>query len=126
MTRYLQRTTEGGVAVLTLARPPVNALNFDVYGELLASVSDLAADRSVRVMVLRTEQGARAFSAGADIKEFERLFDPVQAQAFFTLAHEVTNAIEGLDIITVVAIDGPALGGGAELALSFDLRVAGE
>jgi enoyl-CoA hydratase/carnithine racemase len=119
---FLRRDTHGAVAVLTLDRPPVNALNFAMYEALLAALDEIERDRSVRVLVLTTAPGMRLFSAGADIKEFDRLFAG-ESMRFWRIAHEVPNRIEALPIVTIAAVDGAVLGGGAELVLAFDLRV---
>ncbi|RWI88924.1 enoyl-CoA hydratase/isomerase family protein [Mesorhizobium sp.] len=119
----VHQRVEDAVCVLTLDRPPVNALNRDFYAEFLSLLAEIASNDNIRVVVLEAAPGLRAFSAGADIKEFERLFDPETAREFFSLAHEVPNAVESLEKITIAAVDGPALGGGAELLLSFDFRI---
>lgn len=125
-TDPISRRNEGPVCVLTLDRPPVNALNLDLYRRLLAILDEIAADTAIRVVVLTAAPGARAFSAGADIKEFERLFDPAEAEIFFHFANEAPTRFEALDKITIAAVEGAALGGGAELLLGFDFRVLGE
>jgi enoyl-CoA hydratase/carnithine racemase len=116
---------DGPVCVLTLDRPPVNALSYDVYVELRGHLAAVAADPNIRVLVVEASPALRAFSAGADIKEFERLFDPVTADQFFSIAHEVPERLERLEKITIAAVEGVALGGGAELLLSFDFRIFG-
>lgn len=116
---------DGPVCVLTLDRPPVNALSYEVYAVLREQLADIAADSAIRVLVVDASAELRAFSAGADIKEFEQLFDPVTAERFFSIAHEVPEAVERLDKVTIAAVEGAALGGGAELLLSFDFRIFG-
>jgi len=123
---YMHLTREGAVGVLTLDRPPVNALSHDVYVALGEQLDIVAADPSLRVLVVTSNPDLRAFSAGADIKEFERLFDPVTARQFFDIAHEIPDRLERLEKVTIAAVEGAALGGGAELLLSFDFRIFGE
>jgi enoyl-CoA hydratase/carnithine racemase len=123
---HMHMSRQGAVGVLTLDRPPVNALSHDVYVALREQIDVVATDSSIRVLVLASSPALRAFSAGADIKEFERLFDPVTARQFFEIAHEVPERLERLDKVTIAAVEGAALGGGAELLLSFDFRIFGE
>jgi enoyl-CoA hydratase len=119
-------STQGPVAVLTMDRPPVNALNDAMYLALSRELDRLETRSDVRVVILTAGRGLRVFSAGADIKDFERLFDHGESYRFCRLAHEVNNRFERLPQITIAAIDGAALGGGAELVLAFDLRVSSQ
>ncbi len=111
------------VAVLTLDNPPVNALSTRVYAELEARIAALEADEDVRVVVLAAG-GTRAFSAGADIREFERFFAPGEGYNMAVRILRLLSRLEALPKITIAAIDAPALGGGCELILACDLRVA--
>jgi len=120
----IEREAYGPVALLTMNRPPVNALDETLYRAFADRLDELEQDRAVRVVVLAAAKGLRAFSAGADIKDFERLFEPGEGYRFCRLAHEVNNRFEALPQVTIAAIDGAVLGGGAELVLAFDLRVA--
>jgi len=114
-----------GVAVLTLNRPEaLNALDSSLLRELRARLHRLADDPEVRVVIL-TGAGDRAFSAGADVREM-RGKDPWQAREFSRLGHEVTLAIERMDKPVIAAINGVALGGGCELAIACDIRVAAD
>ena len=115
---------EDKLAVLTMDRPPVNALDEVMYEALSRRLDELEGRKDIRVVILAAAKGLRAFSAGADIKDFERLFDPGESYRFCRLAHEVNNRFERLSQITLAAIDGAVLGGGAELVLAFDIRVA--
>lgn len=115
--------TNGAVARITINRPDaLNALNRGLLRELGAAVEALAGNSSVRIMVL-TGAGEKAFVAGADIKEMEAL-DARGAEEFAQLGHQVMNAIHRAEIISVAAINGFALGGGLELALACDFRIA--
>ncbi len=112
---------EGTVAVLTLSRPAtLNAIDTAVLLELERLVANLEADRSLRTMVL-TGNG-RAFVAGGDVRQMRDL--PVaEGRDFVETGHRVLDRIAASRLVSIAAINGFALGGGAELALACDLRV---
>ena len=115
---------DGPVAIVTLNRPKaLNALNEALLGEVERAIHELENDRSVLAVVL-TGRGERAFAAGADIGELSRLPDAVAATAKAKSGHRVTHAIEHSRLPVIVAINGFALGGGLELAMAGDFRVA--
>lgn len=118
---------EDQVAVLTINNPPVNALNSRVMAELLQNLEKLAGDDGVRVLIV-TGAGDRAFVAGADIKEFPGLFKGRAGLAgqFALAGHKMFNALDNFPRPTIAAVNGLALGGGCELALACDLRVAAD
>jgi enoyl-CoA hydratase/carnithine racemase len=118
---------EDQVAVLTINNPPVNALNSRVMAELLQNLEKLAGDDGVRVLIV-TGAGDRAFVAGADIKEFPGLFKGQAGLAgqFALAGHKMFNALDNFPRPTIAAVNGLALGGGCELALACDLRVAAD
>jgi enoyl-CoA hydratase len=106
------------VAVVTLDRPPLNALNEELVIELASATAELAASAAVRTIVLRSAVEG-AFMAGADLLEFDRIAaEPDRALA----VQEVFNAFAELPQPTVAAINGHALGAGLELALACDFR----
>jgi enoyl-CoA hydratase/carnithine racemase len=111
-----------GVAVVTLARPPVNALDRAVMQDLRAALERIAADPAARAVVIASGVPG-TFSAGADIRELVGL-DAVGCAAFVALGHDVFDRIAALPRPVVAAINGVCLGGGLELALACDLRVA--
>ncbi|MBT5872723.1 MAG: hypothetical protein HOH43_04840 [Candidatus Latescibacteria bacterium] len=111
-----------GVATVTLNRPPVNALNRAVGVELGAAFSAFEDDTNVRAIVL-TGSGQRAFAAGADIKEIGALSGP-EATTMANDWHRVLNAIAVSRIPFIAAVNGVALGGGCELAMACDIRIA--
>ncbi len=116
---------EGAVAVVTVDRPEaLNALNTETNDLLLAAVRELSADDSVRAVVL-TGGGDNSFVAGADIAEMKDL-TPEQARRFGALGQAVMSGIEASPQPWIAAVNGFALGGGCELALACDIRLASE
>jgi enoyl-CoA hydratase len=113
------------VAVVTMNRPQaLNAFNSEQLDRLGAAIRALAQDRNVRAVIL-TGAGDRAFAAGADIKEMVEL-TAAEALAFGRKGQSVTNAIELLPQPVIAAVNGYAFGGGCELAIACDLRLAAE
>jgi enoyl-CoA hydratase len=108
-----------GVALITLNRPKGNALSGAVLESLSEVIGDLAAELPGAVVLWG---GPRVFAVGADVTEFEA---PGAAQRVTEQFHAVTGALAALPRVTLAAICGYALGGGLELALACDLRVAG-
>ena len=112
-----------GVAVLTVNRPDaLNAFDVDTLTELRDGLRQLADDVDVRVVVL-TGAGDRAFAAGADIKYMSGL-DVERAKEWGALGHEVGNLLETVPKPTIAVVNGFALGGGCEIALACDFRIA--
>jgi len=116
---------EDGIAVLTFNRPKaLNALNSRTLAELDAVLQAEARDPAVRALVL-TGAGDKAFVAGADIAEMSAM-TAQQARTFAELGQRAFSRLEALPIPTIAAVNGYALGGGGELALSCDLVYASE
>jgi enoyl-CoA hydratase/carnithine racemase len=112
-----------GVVTLRFDRPPVNALNFQLWDELLDAATVLAADTDARAVVLWG--GARVFAAGADIKAMAG----ESYQSFLARSgglQEALRALANLPQIVIAAITGYALGAGCELALAADFRFAAD
>jgi enoyl-CoA hydratase/carnithine racemase len=118
-----RKSEEDGVELVVLKNPPVNALSTALLRDLESAVSALEADPKVRAVVLTGD--GQYFSAGADLKEMATM-DLTSAPDVVRRGHALFARIEGLRPPVVCAINGLALGGGLELALSTDLRVAGE
>ncbi len=116
---------ESGVALLTLNRPDVmNSLNFDLLSGLKEQIDGLRFNKDVRV-VLITGAGEKAFCAGADLKERATL-DELQVKQFIYTIRNLFTEIEQLNKPVIAAVNGVALGGGTELALACDIRLASE
>lgn len=112
-----------GIAVLTLNRPEVmNSFNFALLNSLKEQVDALKFNTNVRVVVI-TGAGRKAFCAGADLKE-RTTFDELQVKEFIFTIRNLFTSIEHLNKPVIAAINGVALGGGTELALACDIRIA--
>ncbi|MFB9823890.1 enoyl-CoA hydratase/isomerase family protein [Halobaculum roseum] len=115
---------EDEVATLTVDRPEkLNSMNVETLEALREGIAE-AEDADVRALVL-TGAGEDAFIAGADIGYMKDL-DTTEAQAYAELGHDIARSLETFPAPTVAAINGYAFGGGCELALACDLRVAAE
>ena len=116
---------ENGLGIITLNRPKdLNALNGELLGELGSLLDEIAADESARVVII-TGSGDRAFVAGSDVKEMQPKTSVTIRE--FVLANRLAlEKIERLPKPVIAAINGYALGGGCELALACDLRIAAE
>ena len=124
---FLKLETERGIAVLTLNRPETfNSWNQKMRDELRDAVRDLVADDALRVLVV-TGTG-RAFSAGEDVRGMQGLA-AIGTRGFRRVVrgiHNVFDEIEAIEVPVIAAINGVAAGGGMELALSCDFRIASE
>lgn len=119
----LQRDGDG-VALLTLNRPNVlNALNAQLLAELAQTLRELENDSSIRAIII-TGSGEKAFAAGADIGELNALPNAVEGARKARDGQQITLQIERLRKPVIMAINGFALGGGCELAMAGDIRIA--
>ena len=112
-----------GVATVTLNRPPLNPLNADLFSQIGRCADELAADDEVRAVVITG--GEKNFAAGADIKEMVEA-GAVEIAKFNVLAQESFSKVENIPKPVIAAINGFALGGGCELAITCDWRYAHE
>jgi enoyl-CoA hydratase/carnithine racemase len=115
----------GKVAWITLNYPEkLNCMGFDMLEALDQALNQVAANTEIQVLVIRGS-GERAFSTGADLKEFTSLSEE-QSEHWIRYGNEVFNTLENLSIPTVALINGYAVGGGLELALCCDFRLGTE
>jgi enoyl-CoA hydratase/carnithine racemase len=114
---------DGGVGTIRLDRPPVNAINDQVQAELGEAAREATARPDVRAVILYG--GEKTFCGGADVKEMAAR-SYVEARAFGTALQNTVSAVAAIPKPTIAAITGYALGGGLELALAADRRIAGD
>lgn len=125
MSDLVLTTIEDGIATLTINRPEVmNALNGATLQALRNKIAELDSDVQVRVMII-TGAGEKAFVAGGDIAGM-RDMGALEARDMAVLAQEVLTAIERCSKPVIAAVNGYALGGGCELAMACDLRIAAD
>lgn len=112
-----------GICTVKINRPDkLNAMNMDVAKELVTLFETLGKDDSIKVIIL-TGEGDKAFSAGADIEYMSKI-SADESEEYAKLGQLVTATVENVKQPTIAAVNGFALGGGCELAISCDIRIA--
>jgi enoyl-CoA hydratase len=125
MAELVRVEKQQGVAIVTIDNPPLNVMSKRVAEELGNIFKELALDEEV-VTVLLTGAGEKAFMAGADIKEFPQLMTNPDMLASVMGSHEILNQIDQFNKPTIAVLNGMTFGGGCELALTCDIRIAEE
>jgi 3-hydroxypropionyl-coenzyme A dehydratase len=121
--KYIQIETDENIGIVKINRPEaLNAMNSDVVSDLSNAIDNVGADDSIRVVII-TGAGERSFCAGADISYMVNI-DPITAEKYASSAQSVLSKIEKLEKPVIAAVNGFALGGGCELAMVCDMRVA--
>ena len=121
--KYIQLEPLVDIAIIKINRPDaLNAVNTDVIAELSRTIDIVSGDDSIKALII-TGAGERSFCAGADIAYMVNI-DPMKAEKYASSAQAVLNKIEKIDKPVIAAINGFALGGGCELALVCDIRIA--
>jgi enoyl-CoA hydratase/carnithine racemase len=122
----VRHESDGPIATITIDRPDkLNALTPAMLEALEAALGAIEADEAIRVVVL-TGAGDRAFCAGADVDAWSALAPIEMWRSWVRLGHRVMDRLEGLRQPTIAALNGIAYGGGLELALACDLRIAAD
>jgi 3-hydroxypropionyl-coenzyme A dehydratase len=123
--KYIQIDLLNEIAILRINRPEaLNAMNLDVIFELARAIDIISADEGIKVLII-TGAGERSFCAGADISYMVNI-DAITAEKYASSAQSVLNKIEKMEKPVIAAINGFALGGGCELSLVCDIRIASE
>ena len=120
--KILKLEVTNKIALITISRPQaLNALNSDFFAEMDEMLNQISADKEVRAIIITGE--GKAFVAGADIAEMSNM-DSEQGKAFSKKGQDVFERFGNMDIPVIAAVNGFALGGGCELAMSCDIRIA--
>ena len=116
---------ENEIAVVTINRPKaLNALNTETITELNECLKEIEARDDIKVVIL-TGSGQKSFVAGADISEMVNQ-NPVEGRAFGLIAKEAFGRLENMRQVTIAAVNGFALGGGCEISMACDIRIASD
>src|ERR671919_2175897 len=117
--------TRGSVAIAWLNRPPTNPISPQMIRDLTAVWDHVASRDEIRTVVITSSTFA-VFSAGADIKEFTKMTDPQAGNDLLDSGHALMRGLERSGKVTIAAVNSLALGGGCELAMACDFRIAAE
>lgn len=121
--KYVLLEPMGEIALIKINRPEaLNSMNLDVIWELSKTIDIVGVDDSIKAVII-TGSGEKSFCAGADISYMVNI-GPVEAEKYASSAQAVLNKIEKLEKPVIAAVNGFALGGGCELALVCDIRIA--
>ena len=121
--KYIQIETDANIGIVKINRPEaLNAMNSDVVSDLSSAIDSVGANDDIKVVII-TGAGEKAFCAGADISYMVNI-DPITAENYASSAQSVLSKIERLEKPVIAAVNGFALGGGCELAMVCDIRVA--
>jgi cyclohexa-1,5-dienecarbonyl-CoA hydratase len=113
---------DGAVAHLVLNRPPLNVLHIPMLEEMAAALAASRESDALKVVVCQASDGSKAFSAGVDVADHTA----ERVNTMIPVFHQAIKALVELEVPTVAAVDGAALGGGCEVAMACDLVVASE
>lgn len=120
---FVRLTVSDGIATIRINRPEaLNALCAEVNRDIASALSVVNSDKAIRALILTGD--ARAFAAGADVKEMAEA-TPRFAREFTSVAVDINNTLESMPIPTIAAVSGYAFGGGCEMTLACDFRVGG-
>jgi len=127
MTNISTETTENGILVITIDVPgkKVNSISRDVLDEISSMISSIRNGESVKGVVIISAKDD-CFVAGADIEGFRNMTEEEEIREYITMANDFLNELEDLHVPVVCAINGSCLGGGMELALAADYRIASD
>ncbi len=124
MRKFFKLIIDQGVAILSINKiETLNSLNINLLNELYSFLLEIESNKEIKVLII-TGVG-KSFIAGADIKEMST-FNSIQAYNFSQLGWKVFDLIENLNKVVIAAINGYAIGGGCELSLACDIRIASE
>lgn len=121
---YLSHYKDGNAAIITINRPPANALSFELIREIGNLLDQIEQDSEVRAVLIHGE--GRFFSAGADIKEFTEIDNGEEFSRLAENGQDVFEKVENFPKPIIAAIHGAALGGGLELAMACHIRLVSE
>lgn len=125
MTSILYEKTELGVGLLTMNRPRLrNALNWDAMDDFASTLVTVAEDPQLRTLIVSGSDGT--FSSGGDLYELDAYPSLLDGARLAGVMGDALKQLEALPFPTIAAMEGPALGGGAEIALACDLRIMAE
>ena len=124
MYENIKYEVKENIGCVTINRPKaMNALNMDVLNELYDVFTNIEADTEIKAVILTGE--GKAFVAGADIAQMSQL-NAIEGRQMMIMGHKVMNLIEGMEKPVIAAVNGFALGGGCELSMACDIRIASE